>query len=188
MPVERTGPLAPATVELPAGSKLHVFAEDASSQGFIRCDTYRAPKTWVDSAGPVVIGPYQSRTAWTLKATFGGLLFEVKEPIVEAIERATEAVRVERVATTAQVERKKAMALQDKLRELAEKSKRVPQRISDRADEVSARWDVAEKRGEEAFSRLEAVIVDAERGVAATEDAVNQLTNGLVDPLPGSTG
>lgn len=77
------------------------------------------------------------------------------------------------------------MALADKMKRLAERSTAVPRSLDSWADEHLAKFDALESRGKEAFGKLGTVMADVESGVAAAEDALNQLTNGAPEgPLP----
>jgi hypothetical protein len=67
--------------------------------------------------------------------------------------------------------------LQDKFKRLAERAKAVPAALGQRADAALARLDAVEARSV-VFDKLDAIAADAEQGVAAAEDALNQLTNG----------
>jgi len=70
------------------------------------------------------------------------------------------------------------MSLQDKLRALAAKAKKLPADIEANADALAARIDAVDTRAVNSFGKLASVMDDADAAVSATEDAVNQLTNG----------
>lgn len=74
--------------------------------------------------------------------------------------------------------RKHPMSLQDKLRALAAKAKKLPADIEANADALAARIDAVDTRAVNSFGKLASVMDDADAAVSATEDAVNQLTNG----------
>ena len=70
------------------------------------------------------------------------------------------------------------MALHEKLKALAAKAKKLPADIEAQADALAARIDAVDTRAVNSFGRLRDVLDDADAAVAATEDAVNQLSNG----------
>lgn len=74
---------------------------------------------------------------------------------------------------------------QDKCKLLAARAKQLPADLESTVDAVSAHIDALDKRGTTALATMKSTLVDVEAGVSATEDAVNQLTNGgppLSDP------
>ena len=70
------------------------------------------------------------------------------------------------------------MSLQDKMKALAAKAKKLPADIEAQADKLTARIDAVDTRAVDSFGKLGDVLTDAESAVSATEDAVNQLSNG----------
>jgi hypothetical protein len=74
--------------------------------------------------------------------------------------------------------RKQPMALHEKLKALGAAAKKVPTDIEANADALAARIAAVNARAVNSFSKLGDVLTDAESAVSATEDAVNQLTNG----------
>lgn len=78
----------------------------------------------------------------------------------------------------------KAMSLADKMATLAARSQAVPKALETRADALLSRLDALEATSGPVFTGLEGVMGDAERGVAAAESAMRQLSNG---PLPVSS-
>lgn len=83
-----------------------------------------------------------------------------------------------RTIASAIIEGKRHMALKDKLAHLAERNRDVTKRLDERADSLLARLAAVEDRGEQAFTNMERLADQHEQGIAATEDALNQLTNG----------
>ena len=73
---------------------------------------------------------------------------------------------------------KKQMALHEKLKALAAKAKKLPADIEANADALAARIDAVDTRAVNSFGALAGVMEDADAAIAATEDAVNQLSNG----------
>lgn len=106
----------------------------------------------------------------------------------QTLPRATEIVRSQRIITTALNEHKELkglfsiMALADKMKHLAGRAKAVPASLEALADKHLARLDELETRGNDSFGKLGVVLDATEGGIAAAEDALNQLTNGG-DPL-----
>lgn len=80
----------------------------------------------------------------------------------------------------------KVMSLAEKMAMLAARSQAVPRALEARADALLPRLDALEAKGGPVFDGLEAVMADAEKGVAAAESAMRLLTNG--GPLSGSGG
>ena len=74
--------------------------------------------------------------------------------------------------------RKHPMALHEKLKALAAAAKKLPADIEAQADKLAARIAAVDTRAVNSFGKLGEVVTDAEGAVAATEDAVNQITNG----------
>jgi hypothetical protein len=60
---------------------------------------------------------------------------------------------------------------------LAEKARAIPRDLNDTANSLHARLNAVSMKGHAAFDKMHSVVADAEAGVAAAEDAVNQLTN-----------
>jgi hypothetical protein len=76
------------------------------------------------------------------------------------------------------IDGRKAMGLASKMALLADRVKSVPAALEAKADALLPRLDALEARGAPAFDDLTAVILDAEKGVAAAEAAMRLLTNG----------
>lgn len=110
------------------------------------------------------IGPFAQTTQWRLDAQNGPLAYAVTQS------QADPAVPLSEKRTT--------MALQDKLKLLAARAKKLPADIEAAADKLSARIDSVDTRALASFASMHSVLDDAEKAVAATEDAANQLTNG----------
>lgn len=102
----------------------------------------------------------------------------------QTLPRATEIIRSQRIITTALNEHRQMkgiinnMALADKMKHLADRAKGVPASLEALADKHIARLNDLENRGNESFGKLGAVLDATESGIAAAEDALNQLTNG----------
>lgn len=79
------------------------------------------------------------------------------------------------------------MSLRDKMKNLAAKAKQLPADLEAATDVVSARMDALDKRGVQALATVHSTLDDVEAGVAATEDAVNQLSNGGPALTPPAT-
>ncbi len=173
----QTTRLEPATVVLPIGATLTVSA-GPDAAGYVRHETGGGWKSWLRSGEKIELGPFAIAEEFRIKATTGALNYEVKEAIVASIERATEIVRSQRIITTALIEGRKAMSLQDKMRTLADRARQVPRDLEALADNLNPRLDAVETRGNAAFSTLHTIVSGVEDGVKAAEDAVNQLTNG----------
>lgn len=187
MTAQITTPLYPAEVTLPVGATLRVWAEEGDA-GFVMrrpADGYKAAKTWLNAGTPVELGPFTAVEVFLIKATLGGLSYEVKEAIVATLERATDIVRSQRIIATALNEGKRAMSLVERMQNLAERAKAVPTALAERTDASLARLTAVETRGHAALDGIDSVIGEAEKAAASTEDAVNQLTNGA--PLPKSS-
>lgn len=84
----------------------------------------------------------------------------------------------DRVRSATIIAKATKMGLHDKMKALADKMHATPRAMSDMADRLSARIDTVQTRGAQAEAGMHAVLDDVEKGVAATEDALNQLTNG----------
>ena len=171
----------PITLNVYASEVLHVAA---SPQGAARvwqlsdsvgeADLGVVP---VDGGKTVSIGPFTHTTRFKIEAVEGELTYDttkVEYPASVFVDRINTPLRQ---AASAAIGGKK-MALAEKLKAFAERSHALPGQISDRVDAVSARLDKIEKRAEASISGHESVADDLEKGVAATEDALNQLTNG----------
>ena len=116
----------------------------------------------------------------------GSVQHSVKSGTVAALEarlpRATEIIK-SAAKVAAAIRRDRPMSLADKMKHLADRAKAVPQSLESLADKHLSRLDALEARGGDTFSKLGAVLDQTEGGIAAAEDALNQLTNGApVDP------
>ncbi len=116
-----------------------------------------------------------------LHATAGRLEYPESsfvDRLYNRLDMATKIIRSHRIIATALIEEKQQMALADKFKTLAARAANIPKVLEHRADELSARLDTVEKRGNTAFDGHGRVVDGIESGVAAAEDALNQLTNG----------
>jgi hypothetical protein len=75
----------------------------------------------------------------------------------------------------------KGIFMSTKFRDMAERVKALPQRLDDRASQIIARMDSLENRGGAAIEGMTAELDKVEQGVRASEDALNQMTNGGPD-------
>lgn len=147
------------TVTADVGAYGTVF-QDAPSQG-----------QWTVSArSPLNLGPGRYR----IETVTGLLNHSVASRAVAALS-ATLPRATEIISAAANIAG--AIVLQDKFKRLAERAKAVPAKLGERADAALARLDAVEARSV-VFDKLDAIASDAEQGVAAAEDALNQLTNG----------
>ena len=73
---------------------------------------------------------------------------------------------------------KRSGSLGDKMRALADHAKQLPADLKSQVDVVSARLTKIGQRGTAALGGMHAALDEVDAGVAATEDAINQLTNG----------
>lgn len=169
-------------ISVPAG---HVLVVTAEPGGYATVWQEGTSAQWTVSAkSPFRIGAGLYR----LETVTGTVRHSVESLTVaalsETLPRATEIVTAAANVATAINQGSRAMSIQDKFRRLAERSKAVPAKLGERADAVTLRWDALEARGGTAFAGHEAVLADAEQGVTAAEDALNQLTNGA--PVSGN--
>jgi hypothetical protein len=112
-------------------------------------------------------------------------IFVDMKALSQAIDKSSDTIAAATPIAKAIIEGKAAkMALKDKFAMLADRSKAIPVALAEKADKLHERMDALQARGNKAFAGLDAVLTDAEHGVAAAEDAVNQLTNGgsVIDP------
>jgi hypothetical protein len=72
----------------------------------------------------------------------------------------------------------KRMSLAEKMKTLASRSQAVPGAIERRVDALLPRIDALEANAGVSLTGLEQVVADAEAGVAATDAAMRQLSNG----------
>lgn len=93
------------------------------------------------------------------------------------LDRAADRIAAATVVARAIVEGRR-MSLADKMARLAERSQAVPAAIEARVDKLLPRLDALEASGNTHVGGLEAVVTDAEKGVAAAEQAMRKLTNG----------
>jgi hypothetical protein len=160
-------PTAPEHVTVADGDVLTVTA-DAGSYGTV----FGTAGQWTVSAkSPLRVGPGHYR----IETVIGTVRHATDSQAVAAL-KATLPRATEIVSTAANIAG--AIVLQDKFKRLAERAKAVPAKLAARADKVNAAWDALEVDGDEAFDGHEAILTDAEQGVAAAKDALNQLTNG----------
>lgn len=147
------------TVTASSGSYGTVFAQDGGQ--------------WTVSArSPLRLGPGRYRVE-TVKGTVTHSLDSHAVAALKAtLPRATEIVfTAANIATGIRTD-----MLSDKFKRLADRAKAVPAKLGERADAALARLDAVEARSV-VFDKLDAIAADAEQGVAAAEDALNQLTN-----------
>lgn len=164
MPVVRPG--SPARVTLAFGQAL-VATADAGSVGYIGPHRIRP-------GAPIKLGRPGD---YTIEADTGSVAYEIREPLADALENGARNVQSARVIQQAIIEGNK-MALSEKFARLAARTKEVPAALDRAADAALSKFDAVEQRGDAAFAKMAGVVADAEQGVAAAEDAVNQLTNG----------
>jgi hypothetical protein len=154
MPTIRVAPDEILTITAPAGAWGNVTRHGTN-------------QNWhVGDTSPLKLGPglYFVDDHLTCNATS-----QAVAALETTLPRATEIIRSERIIR---------MALGDKFKNLAERARSVPAKLSERADAAFARLDKVEARGDQAFTGFETMLTDVESGVAAAEDALNQLTNG----------
>lgn len=160
-------------ISVPHGDVLTVTADHPGSYGTVWRDDHAGQWT-VSAKSPLHLGPGRYR----IETVRGNIRHTVSSRAVAALNatlpRATEIIHD--AANIAQAINGKNTMLQDKFKRLAERAKAVPAALSDRADKSLARLDAVEARSV-VFDKLDAIATDAEQGVAAAEDAVNQLTN-----------
>lgn len=103
-----------------------------------------------------------------------------------AIKQGTDRISSAIPIAKAIIDGRKAMGLADKMAMLAERMHSVPKALEARADALLPRLDALEAKSAPTFDGLDAVLADAEKGVAAAEAAMRLLTNG--GPLLDSGG
>jgi hypothetical protein len=132
----------------------------------------------VSAAKPVTLGPFDRQTRYRIEAVSGSVEASWGPSTVTAL-AATLPRATEIISTAANIaEGIRMTSIQDKFKHLADRARQVPAALSAKADEVLSRLDAVEARGGTAFDKLHGVVNDADQGVAAAEDALNQLTNG----------
>jgi hypothetical protein len=151
------------------GEVLTVTA-DAGSYGTVFQLTGGVGQWTVSAKSPLNLGPGRYR----IETVKGSISHTVASRAVAAL-TATLPRATEIVSAAANIAG--AIVLQDKFKRLAERAKAVPAALGQRADAALARLDAVEARSV-VFDKLDAIAADAEQGVAAAEDALNQLTNG----------
>jgi hypothetical protein len=114
-------------------------------------------------------------------AAMKGAAVPASDPIAgidTAIKQGTDRISSAVPIAKAIIDGRKAMGLASKMALLADRVKSVPAALEAKADALLPRLDALEARGAPAFDDLAAVILDAEKGVAAAEAAMRLLTNG----------
>ena len=137
------------------------------------------PRTVDVAAGTSkAIGPFTTKSEHRLDAQGGPLAYEMThaDP-VKQIEAGLQTIK-SAIETAVAKRTGNAMNLQDKLRTLAAAAKKLPADIEANADALAARIAAVDTRAVNSFGKLHSVLDDAESAVGATEDAVNQLSNG----------
>lgn len=120
-------------------------------------------------------------------AAFSGDPVQFVSTLATSLARASDVIAAAVPVAKAIVDGKKAMSLADKMATLAARSQAVPKALEARADALLPRLATLEKSGAVAFGALDAIVADAEKGVASAEAAVRALTNGG-PPLSDSGG
>lgn len=171
---------------LPKGLALRVSAGD-DSHGTLKLlagrPTYAPIGEFEIKPGVIFFGPYETPAQGTLTADTGHIEFTFTSDFEAKVDRATTVVKSHRVIAEALNERaallkEKQMSIAEKARMVADKARAVPTVLGARFDQSLTRLDDAEKRGNAAQDRIDAVVKDIETGVAAIEDTANQLSNG----------
>ncbi len=121
--------------------------------------------------------------AKVLAAMQSGNASPIVDPLTLDLARGTERIAAAIPIAKAIISGRKAMGLAEKMGMLAERMQSVPKALEARADALLPRLDALESKGHPVFDGLYQVLADAEKGVAAAEDAMRQLGN---FPLAGS--
>lgn len=170
-------------IRLAPGDSFIVNADDAESHGMVYAavgQTLHVPR-----GGSLTVGPFAQLMNFHVETLAGSLtVVGPGDPLLSTIARGADRVASARVIASALVEAQqlkeglKAMGLHDKMKDLAAKMHATPNAMSLMADRLNARLDMVAERGARAEAGMHAVLDDVERGVSATEDALNLLTNG----------
>lgn len=99
------------------------------------------------------------------------------DPLIQDLAHGAERIAAAIPIAKAIVSGRKIMGLAEKMGMLAERMQSVPKALEARADALLPRLDALESKGHPVFDGLDRVLADAEKGVAAAEDAVRQLGN-----------
>jgi len=167
------------TITLPAGSVLRISGANGDSVRVTSQSTPAQTHTFNGtSPDSVYYGPFARDVTFTLDVLAGNPTWSTPDPLTTSLDHATDRIRSARVIATAINEGSKAMALLDKCKSLAERSRAIPQKIGDRVDAIGARYDALDAKGEKVLGGHEDFLAGVESGVAAAEDALSQLTNG----------
>jgi hypothetical protein len=168
-------------VSLAIGERL-VVAAGVNSTGRVARNSAPGVST-VSGNAPAHYTATNGPAEYRIRADKGTLTFEVQDVLTGDIKRATRNLQSAAVIAKALNEGHR-MALSDKARLLTERAKTVPAAIEKRMDASLARLAGAEARSTAPLDQLDAHVADIEAGIAATEDAVAQLSNGA-PPLGG---
>lgn len=159
---------------LRAGQVLRVTGQKGDSVRFYGGVPFT--KMEFNSAEPdtQTIGPFARDLSVTVEPLTGAPVVQSGDTLAQRIDT----IQSHTIIANAIIEGKRAMALSDKFKTLATRINSVPKNLEARADALAARLDTIEQRGDKAFSGHETFLDGVETGVAAAEDALNQLTNG----------
>lgn len=139
----------------------------------------RPRRVMISSGQSTKIGPFLESTSHRIDAMSGDATYTVTDRLGAELQRKTESIKSATVIAAALVNREGlTMALRDKFKALADRAKKLPADLEKQADAVSRRLDDLDRRGVNAFGAMHVSLDDVEAGVTATEDLVNQLTNG----------
>lgn len=165
-----------ADIPLPAGAVITV-AVDRTGAARVTDLNDTTGAVAVSDLSPYKLGPLSVATLVRIDTLNGSATYSVDGGIqAESFTDRTETPLRKTVAAFSTGARK--MSLADKFKALADRANSIPKEMGDRADALNLTWDSIERRGDMALAGHEAFAKVAEQGVKATEDALNQLTNG----------